>query len=65
MKCLLIAAALSLGFAGACLADTNTQNAKGYVYTSVKAQYPLAQHSLGLGCHTQGQRQVCKPVKST
>lgn len=64
MKYLLMAVALSFGFCGTCLADINTQNAKGYVYANVRAQYPNAAHSLALRCQTEGHRQVCKTVKS-
>jgi hypothetical protein len=63
MKYLLIAAALSLGFSGTCLAAQTTQAKSNIAQASTAAaQYPFAQHSKGLGCHMQGQRQVCKPV---
>lgn len=64
MKYLLVATALTLGFCGTCWADFSTQNAKGYVYTDVKPQYPFSAQSLGLGCHMQGRQQICKPVSS-
>lgn len=63
MKYLLVAAMLSLGFSSACLADTNTLDAKGYVYTDVKAQYPNAAELLPYKCQTEGHRQVCNTVK--
>ena len=62
MKNLLIAAALSLGFCGACLADTNTMNAKGYIYTDVTPQYPNASHSQPYKCQTEAHKFVCNHV---
>jgi hypothetical protein len=63
MKYLLIAAALSLGFSGTCLAaQPNQPKSKIVQASTVTPQYPFAAHSRALRCNTQGQRQVCKPV---
>lgn len=66
MKHLLIAAALSLGFSGACLAAQPHQATNHITQTSsVKPQYPNAAHSKALACHMVGHKDVCKPVSSS
>jgi hypothetical protein len=63
MKYLLIAAALSLGFSGTCLAAQSNQPKSSMAQAStVTPQYPFAAHSQALRCSAQGHRQVCKPV---
>jgi hypothetical protein len=65
MKYLLIAAALSLGFGGTCLAAQANQaqsNISQASSSAVTPQYPNAKHSKGLSCHMVGQKDVCKPM---
>jgi hypothetical protein len=63
MRYLLIATAMSLGFAGTCLAaQPNEAQSKIAQSSEVRPQYPNAAHSLPYRCQTEGHKFICKHV---
>ncbi len=61
MKYLLIAAALSFGFCGTCLAGTSIPTSKPSAHSaSTSPQYPNGPQASANKCHMEGPQLVCK-----